>query len=195
MIRRIIAYILFLFGLLTVTFFRKYSGNIIPFPFLFWIIGIAMFIGGWALLRFTPTIKESKENEKIKILINQLIENGEKIIVDLSKCDIKTNNYTEEQSNYGGRNDITTLDIERNIQAWNALGGDSIKNTKIVEVYQSVLVYKNQHDGNIETFISRVINKEKTTLMFKLVDKKETILYIDKNDRSRYYFDLEFLNS
>ena len=145
------------------------------------------------MLRYTPTIKATKDMERLTKLIDELKTSGEKIKVDFSKCDIKTNNYTEEQQRYGGQNELLTLDIERNIQAWNAIGGDGDKNVKLVEVYQSVLVFKNEHNGQTETFVSRVIPKEKVTLMFKLGEKKETTLYVDRNDRSRYYFDLDFL--
>ncbi len=195
MIRRIAAYLLFGLGLITVSFFRNYVGDLIPYPAIFWLLGLAMFWGGWALLRFTPTIKESQDRERLDKLIAELRENGEKIKVDFSKCDIKTNDYTEEQPQYGSKIDFLTLDLERSIQTWNAISGDDDKNIKQVEVYQSVLVFKNERNGKTETFISRIIPKERATLMFKLSDKKETTLYVDKKNRSRYYFDLEFLNN
>ncbi|HYV92150.1 MAG TPA: hypothetical protein VE978_10220 [Chitinophagales bacterium] len=192
MARRISAYILFGLGILTVTFFREYSGKSIPYPFLFWFLGFVMFLAGWAVLRFTPTVKDVRDTKRLKKLIEDLRANGEKIKVDFSKCEIKSNDYSEERERYGTGNPLTTLSIEAEIQAWNALT-DQMRNTKIVEVYQSVLVFKFNNNGKTETFISRVIPKDRATLMFKLGDKKETTLYVDKIDRSRYYFDLEFL--
>lgn len=194
MVRRITAYLLFGLGFLTVTFFRKYSGTIIPYPFLFWLIGLLMFWGGWALLRWTPTIKELQDTERLKKLIDDIKTNGEKIKVDFSKCDIKQNNYVEEKEKYGTGSYITTLDIERNIQAWNALT-DSTRNTERVQVNQAVLIFENSHNGKTEKFVSRVIPFDRVTLLFKLDKQKETSLYVDKNDRSRYYFDLEFLSA
>lgn len=195
MIRRIVAYFLFGLGLIILTFFRNYSSDIIPYPFIIWLLGLALFFGGWALLRFTPTIEESKKLIELNKLIEDLKINGEKIKVNFSMCDIKSNYYTEQRDRYGQPDEITTLGVEGEIQAWNALGGYSDKNIKHVDVYQSVLVFKNQNNDLIETFVSRVIPKEKTSLMFLLDDKKETILYVDKTDRTRYYFDLDFLNS
>src|SRR5690348_10417366 len=112
MARRIIAYVLFVLGFLTVTFFRKYSGQIIPYSEFFWLAGLAMFLFGWYLLRFSPTFKESKDMERLQKLIEDLKVNGEKIRVDFSQCEIKTNDYTEERPQYGGPNGLT-LNIER----------------------------------------------------------------------------------
>jgi hypothetical protein len=193
MVRRISAYILFGLGFLTVTFFRKYSGTTIPYPFLFWLIGLLMFWGGWALLRWTPTIKEQQDTDRLKKLIDDIKTNGEKIKVDFSKCDIKQNNYVEEKEKYGTGSYITTLDIERDIQAWNALT-DSTRNTERVQVNQAVLIFENSHNGKTEKFVSRVIPFDRVKLLFKLDNQKEISLYVDKNDRSKYFFDLEFLS-
>lgn len=193
MIRRILAYILFGLGFLTVTFFRKYSGTIIPYPFLFWLIGLLMFWGGWLLLRRTLTNKEQQDAERIEKLIGDIKTNGEKIVVDLAKCDIKQNDYVEEREKYGTGNYVTTLDIERDIQAWDALT-DSTRNTKKVQVNQAVLIFNNNHNGKTERFVSRVIPFDRVTLLFKLDAQKETTLYVDRNDRNKYYFDLDFLS-
>lgn len=45
----------------------------------------------------------------------------------------------------------------------------------------------------IKRFISRVIPKDKVSLSFYLDQQKQTILYVDKTDRNKYYFDLDFL--
>jgi hypothetical protein len=99
--RRILAYVLFGLGFLTVTYFREYSGKIIPYPFLFWLLGLAMFWGGFLFLRFTPTTKERRSQKQIAATIKELKANGEKIRIDLAACDIKEHNYTEERERYG----------------------------------------------------------------------------------------------
>jgi hypothetical protein len=143
------------------------------------------------LLRFSPTFKESKDKERLQKLIEDLKVNGEKIHVDFSQCEIKTNDYTEERSRYGGPDALTTLSIEREIEGWNAIGGRGDANVEQVDVHQNVLVFKYYN----ETFYSRIIPKEIITLRFKLDEKKETTLYVDKKNRSRYYFDLDFLQN
>ena len=121
MIRRILAYLLFGLGFLTITFFKNYTGSILPYPFLFYILGFLMLVGGYFFLRFTPTHKEIKTREKLDKLISDLLEHGERVKVDLLSCEIKEHNYSEERNRYGNENELLTLDIERNIQAWDAI--------------------------------------------------------------------------
>ncbi len=194
--RRIIAYILFGLGILTITFFRKYSGEIIPYPFLFWLLGIAMFFGGFLFLRYTPSRKELTIQKQISEMISDLKENGERILVDLSQCELKEHNYFEEKERYGHKTELLTLDIEREIQAWNSISGSSMGNFEQVQVKQTVMVYlrANNQTGKTEKFISRIIPKDKVTLAFYLNQQKQTTLYVDRVDRNRYYFDLDFLS-
>lgn len=193
--RRTLAYILFGLGFLTVTFFRKYSGEIIPYPFLFWLLGLSMFWGGILFLRYTPSTKEMNIQKQITAIINDLKENGDKIQVDLTQCELKEHNYIEEREKYGHKNELLTLDIEREIQGLDALSSGSIGNVEQVQIKQTVIIfYKlNIRNGQTEKFISRVIPKDKITLSFYLDKQKQTMLYVDKTNRSRYYFDLDFL--
>ncbi len=195
--RRILAYILFGLGFLTVTFFRRYSGNLIPYPFLFWLLGLAMFWGGFLLFRYTPSTKELSIQQTMRYLISDLKENGDKIRVDLTKCQLREHNYTEERDRDGHKNELLTLDIEREIQGWNALGGGAMRNVEQVQVTQTVIIYSylNNRTGKTEKFISRVVPKDKISLTFYLDKQIETTLYVDKTNRERYYFDLDFLTT
>ena len=195
--RRILAYTLLIFGLLTVTFFRKYSGDIIPYPFLFWLLGFVMFLGGFMLLRYIPSTKEFNIQKQVNKLIADLKENGEIIKVDLKKCELKEHNYIEERERYEDKNELLTLDIERQIQFWDALGGNSMRNVEQIQINQTVIIYSylNNHTGQEEKFISRVISKDKVTLAYYLSEQKQTTLYVDKTNRTHYYFDLDFLTT
>jgi hypothetical protein len=193
--RRILAYLLFALGFLTFTFFRRYSGEVIPYPFLFYILGLIMFVGGLLFLRYTPRTTDLQIQARIAQTIEELKTTGEKIPVDLSRCEIKEHNYTEEQELYGHPNELLTLDFERQIQGFNALGGGSHRNVVQVEVRQTVIIYdyQNPRSGKLEKFISRVIPKDKITLSFYVDRQKYTDLYVDKINREKYYFDLDFL--
>lgn len=195
--RRILAYILFGLGVLTVTFFRKYSGELIPYPFLFGLLGLAMFWVGLLILRYTPSTKEITVKKQIAAVINELKENGEKIQVDLTQCELKAHNYIEEKERYPHKYELLTLDIEREIQGWNALGSGLMRNVEQVQIEQTVIIfYKlNSLTGQTEKFISRVIPKDKITLSFYLEKQKQTTLYVDKTYQERYYFDLDFLTT
>jgi hypothetical protein len=193
--KRILAYILFGLGFLTLTFFRNYFGTSIPYPSLIWIIGLAMFIGGWQVLRWTPTLKSQKDNETIKRIIDDLKTNGEKIKIDFSKCEIKENNYLEQKViDPTGKYLSLKEEGDSDYSIVQALAPKYFRNrTDIVQVNQSVLIYTQERQGNKEKFISSILPFEKVTLIFKLDTKKITILYVDKNDRNKYYFDMEFL--
>ncbi len=68
--RQISAYVLFGLGLLTVTFFRAYLVDIIPYPFVFWLVGLGMLWVGWTLL---PNRKTSNTDDKLTIIDNKII--------------------------------------------------------------------------------------------------------------------------
>lgn len=192
--KRILAYSLFILGFLTITFFRKYTGTLIPYPFLFWVVGLVFLGSGFLFLRLTPSSKELAIQKQVKQLIDDLKLNGEKIKVPFHACEIKENSYTEERSRYGHENEMFTLDIEREIEAWNAIG-NSMNNVEQVRIEQSVIIFKydNSRTGKTEQFISRIINKDKVTLSYYLDQQKHTALYVNKTNRLRYYFDLDFL--
>ena len=65
-----------------------------------------------------------------------------------------------------------------------------------LQVRQSVLIYERQNprSGVVEKFVTRVIPKDKITLSFYLDKQQHTSLYVDKGNRGRYYFDLDFLS-
>jgi hypothetical protein len=193
--QRILAYVFIAMGLLTVTYFRKYTGSVIPHPAIFWVLGIIMTVAGMVFLRFTPAAFDRSVQKQIEETIYQLKVNGERMRVDLSQCEIKEHSYTEERQRYGHENELLTFDFERQIQALNALGGDNSRNVKQVQVNQSVVIFSrhNSLSGKTERFVSRVIPKDKVTVAYYLERQGETALYVDKSNRELYYFDLDFI--
>ena len=155
-----------------------------------------MFYAGVLFLRYTATTADITTQKRIAEAIRDLKANGEKIIVDLTQCELKGNNYTEEREKYGDQNDLLTVGFELEIQAWNSLGGDSMRNVEQVEVAQTIIIFSrlNNRNGLTEKFISRVIYKDEITLSFYLDRQKKTTLYVDKVNRKKYYFDLSFLD-
>jgi hypothetical protein len=195
--QRILAYVFIALGLLTVTYFRKYTGSVIPHPAIFWVLGLIMTVAGMAFLRFTPAALDRRMQKQIDDTIYHLKVNGERIRVDLSQCEIKERSYTEERQRYGAEDELLTFDFERQIQTLNALGGDNSRNVTQVQVTQTVVIFSRQNPltGETERFVSRVIPKDKVTVAFYLEEQGETSLYVDKTDRQLYYFDLDFLFS
>jgi len=109
---------------------------------------------------------------------------GIKVPVDLTKCVIKSNNWTDEVERY---------DIPR-VAFLNEVSGDSDKNVEMVESNLSRIAYSCDFNGKHSTFFSPPIAKDKTTIMILLEMQKETAIYVDRDDSRRYYFDLEFID-
>ncbi|HEY4206915.1 MAG TPA: hypothetical protein VGM31_08885, partial [Puia sp.] len=192
--RRLLACFLFVLGFLSLTFFKHYRGELIPYPFLFWLIGLALFAAGFLFLRYAPDPKERETHKELAMIISDLKANGEKIMVELSTCEIKEHNFSEEKQHYGRDNEFLTLSVEKEIQGWNTMGGGAWRNVEQVQVRQSVLIFerKDPRSGLVEKFETRVIPKDRITLSFYLDKQKHTTLYVDKGNRRRYYFDLDF---
>jgi hypothetical protein len=56
-----------------------------------------------------------------------------------------------------------------------------------------IFQHENTRTGTFERFVSPVIPKDKITLSFYFDRQRQTTLYVNKTDRSHYYFDLKFL--
>ena len=184
--KKFLAYFLIGLGLLTVTFFRKYTGNIIPYPFVFWITGIVLLWCGLLLIRSYMMDKFVAGQNKIAKQREEIRKDGEKIIVDFSQCEVKENSYTEDQE----------ITASARVQALNALQDDS-RNVRQVDVTNCWIIfrYTNPATGKKERFISNAISMDKVTLSVRLDEKKQTSLYVDRKDRENYFFDMSFLSN
>ncbi len=180
--KAIIGFILIIAGIVVFLFFSKYSGDSIPYPFLWYLISIAVIGFGILLILNSLKVGNEQNDKTIDDEIDRLKKNGDKITVDLNICEIVTNNYVEErESNSSYR-----------VQAWDALY-DSSRNVELVSVNQTVLLFETDRHGNKERFRSPTISKDEITLKFLLDRQQETFIYVDRDNRERYYFDLEFL--
>lgn len=192
MIKRIIAYLLLGLGAVILIFFSEYKGTFTFSSFVYVLTGLLLEVSGGILLRRDQSRKGSLDRKEQQQLIGELKRSGRQIKVNLSHCEVKENSYIEEREKYGTENYFATSGIERNIQALNALT-DETRNVQRVQVNQAVLIYHHEEEGQSRRFVSGVLPFERTTLLMKLVLQKETTLYIDREDPSKYYFDLEFL--
>jgi hypothetical protein len=194
--RRITSYALFILGFLTITFFRHYSGLLIPYPSLFWILGGTMFVIGYLLIRYTPSVKDQAARQRLRQMIGELKNNGEKIIVHFNECEVREHSYSEHKETYGRDSMFVGLVGAPGIHYLLNELEDETHGTGIAEVCQSVIIfrYANQRTGQTEKFPSQVISKDRVSLSFYLDQEQQTTLYVDKADRSLYYFDLNFLH-
>jgi hypothetical protein len=109
---------------------------------------------------------------------------GIKILVDLTKCKVKSNSWTTEIEKY---------DNPR-ILFLNEVSGHSDKNIERIESNISRVEYTCDFNGKRRTFLSSAIAKDNITLKILLEIQKETVIYIDRYNSRYYYFDLDFIN-
>src|ERR1700744_1533052 len=98
MYKTILGCVLWIFGVLIFAYFKYDSWHIVPYPY-----SIALQIFGCAVTSFGTYMifkgtrdKANKISKKMRVFIENLKENGEKIEVNLLECEIKENNYNEE---------------------------------------------------------------------------------------------------
>jgi hypothetical protein len=135
------------------------------------------------LIKSELSSRDRKVRQNLKAEINNFKLTADKIKVDLNNCKIRANNYTEQ------------VEVVKNYkaQAFDALY-DSSKNIANVNINQAVLIFETDKYGEKERYFSPTIYKDEVTLRFLLDRQKETYIYVDRDNRSKYYFDLEFLN-
>ncbi|WP_010516978.1 hypothetical protein [Croceivirga radicis] len=142
-------------------------GIILILPLLYWLIKIKL---------RDRAVKA--ENEK---RIKNLKQDGLKIEIDLNKVKINSSSWQEkiitDNSQYAGLNEVV---------------GRGDRNFKLVNRTLNQISFKKTFMGRTITY-RESIKMDTDNLKIHLVLKKKTILYIDPDDRTNMYLDLEFL--
>lgn len=182
-VKKAIGIIMIVIGLLILLFFKQYSGVLIPHPVIGFVLGLLLMISGYLTYKKGLAQWYEKKEEDINARILELKQKADKVRVDLSVCEIKTNSYSEQ------------VDKVKNYKAkaFDPLY-DSDKSIENINSNEAVLIFETEKYGEKEHYYSPVIYKDEITLRFMLDKQKETYIYIDKENRSNYYFDLEFLD-
>jgi hypothetical protein len=101
-----------------------------------------------------------------------------KMIIDLENCHLLSSEKTAESF---------TADINHPYSSASdpeMYEQDTQKNT-----WQTIIVF--EKDG--KKYFSEPVNKDKTTLKYYMITKKQTTIYYDLNNPDNYFFDLSFL--
>ncbi|HEX8514552.1 MAG TPA: hypothetical protein VF868_00025 [Bacteroidia bacterium] len=188
-IKRLLAWTFFAIGFIILTFFRNYKGNVIPYPWLIYVGGLLCFIVGLILLLKNPKTPDNGLLLTVEKYIKNLKENGDRIKVDLNSCDLKQNDYFEEPDYYKNATEAELMLAADYVYFYNKLKYGRIDK----HVYQTIATFTTNYKGKEMTFISPTIGKDKTNLLFKFSIKKDTTIYVDKIDPTKYYFDIDFV--
>jgi hypothetical protein len=149
-------------------------------PFVIMIIGavvIAVVINFWSY--------RSKKKHISLGLDFPLKRTGVKILVNLKECEIRSREYYEKEVDESFPTKIDMLDSLYGVKPQEAL----------LKRHVSVILYKHlESDGSYQEFKSAAIYLSGDLLRSRLDRHKETFVYVHPEDKSRYYFDIEFLN-
>jgi hypothetical protein len=101
-----------------------------------------------------------------------------KIIVDLEKCYLLSSESPVESF---------APDIN---EPWSSASDPEMyEHDPQKSIHHTIIVF--EKDGT--KFYSGPVDKDKTTLQYYLINKKQTTIYYDLNDPRNYFFDLSFL--
>jgi hypothetical protein len=177
--KKILGYIVIITGIVTYLFFQNYSGNLFPYPIFGKSVGILLLVVGVFILRIIWVTNKKRECKNPQTEIDDFKSKAEKMLVNLDDCKIIMNNYSEYVDA-----------IESNSE----LIFDSNKKNENRNVNQAVLIFEKIENGETEKYTSQTIYTDEMTLRLLLNKQKETYIYIDKNNRKRYYFDIDFIH-
>lgn len=133
----------------------------------------------WYMFKIESKEVEEELNEQTNIIKSE----GDKIEVDLTKCEVVSNSWVSEDPKYS----------DYRIEAYNTIGSDSELNVAHSSHHVSKIVYRTMYKGEEREFISRPISRDIHTLKMLLEFQKNTVIYIVKDQPDHYMFDLDFL--
>ena len=155
--KRLLGWILIILGILLYAFFKAYNGGIIPYPFLFYILGFSLIIIGFIILRKAPKKNDILIIEKAKKIKQDLINNGDKIEINLNECEIKENHYYEKPDYSKNYSDFELLNFHELIM-FNEMFK---RNSNDHEIKQSVVTVTTQLFGNDIKLNSQILPFDK----------------------------------
>jgi len=178
MVKKISGYILIGIGLLGFLYFKNYKGETIPLPILWLILSLVIALTGAYLIVSAKMKKQDQKLEETKIKNLGIKENGERILIDLDNCEFKTGVASQlNQETFSRVQMIDALyDPNRN----------HIENSSTI----TYLVYRHKNGTTVEKYVSQPFSIDETMLKY-YASKNKIVLYVDRFDRTRYFFNVE----
>jgi hypothetical protein len=175
---KIIGVLFILFGIIVHLFFTHYDGTLIPYPPLMHLLGIALIPTGIVFILYGSGKMNRQDQSMNTQAHHHLKDTGEKIIVDLDNCDFKSNSY-----------EVEIPDMRTQYDSFE--GPEHRMQTENIQ--QSMFTYIHLSGSKTESFQSPIFPIDLVSLKTHII-KKELVLYVDRKDRSNYYFELNDLN-
>ena len=152
---------------------------------LFWqVSGVGLILVSLRFLRQRGSRNPKEKSEELwEKQVNNLRNNGEKIVIDLRECKIRSGSFQKSKKELNYLDETSVFDI--------LLSEPQPDESQSLE--HSVLIYKHTLPNGKKKNFYGPTEKDKKTLLILCEMQISTSIYMDKNDPSIYYFDLEFL--
>ena len=176
--KKLTGYLFAAIGFIGFGFFKNYEGSIIPFSMLWFVVSILIGIIGLYLIYTSKSRKVSKQERYNEVHLDQLKQNGEKILLTIDNCEIRENNYYEEAND------------ERfyKIQAIDAMYNPN-ENYKQIFVEQTAIIY-NYNDGYKKIKMTSQSFPFGTETLRNYIENKSLVLYVSRLDKTDYAFEI-----
>lgn len=169
-------------GGLVIALFSGILGYVIFSTFIWIILGVAISIIGFIFL----THLESNTTSAAQLYnehVQRLKRIGDRIEVDLRKCKIRSSSLTAPKKQLDYLDALEGISIMVDVEH----AHDKMEH--------SVLIYQHQLPSGKYITLYGPTNKDKETLSLLCTLQKKSVIYLDKEDPTNYYFDLEFINN
>ncbi len=176
---RLMGFVFILLGILVRVFFNNYHPTVAQARLLVNFLNIALIPAGILLVIFSYRHKRSRRPNQPVEPNRHLKETGEKIIVPLDDCEFKSHNY-----------ELDLADMHTEFEAFER--PDHHAHTE--NILQSMAIYNYRKGGKTEIFQSPVFPIDVISLKAHIL-RNNLILYVDRKDHSKYYFELRDPNT
>lgn len=150
------------------------------------IFTVGLLTGGIPALSYWLYLRtqDRRQHQNHRQIVEDLIQHGHAMTIDLTRYQIKSNHWTEETARY---------DSHR-VQMLNAIGGDEALNVKQVAHHHTHISFEAALNGKSICF-EYTSSKDAETVRMLLEMHPQAIVYVDRTNHDRYYLDLPFLDS
>lgn len=177
-IKKLSGYLLIGIGLLGFIYFKSYKGSTIPLPVLWLLLSLIIAAIGAYLIVTAKLNKQIQQTNENSDKLSRIKETGERLLIELENCDFKTGSIS--QLNRESFSSVQMIDALYD------------PNRNHVETSSTVtyIIYKHKTGNPFEKFISQPFSIDETTLKY-YISQNKIVLYIDRFDRTKYFFTAE----
>lgn len=179
-LKQIAGILLLLLAFVGVLFFRHYTGSIIPYPSLFYLVCLALGICGAWILYSAESGQHTKAVNNWLAAKNDFKLKAEKIKLDIDQCEFRSGTFTHEVRD-------TNMELVKVIAPIHFHGAEF---TKMETVVKSYLLYRPAVSGPVSCYFSNSFPVDTKTLEYYVLTNK-IALFVNRFNREQYLFDID----